>query len=153
MIKSSSRVKLYHTASPMTTSPRTSLKLLDAMGRVSTRFWWHFSNCLQVRPSQPGQPCVYSGGPEFESALTRFPLEVGRHRLQEPRPLLHVQPPVSSQSQWVRPAAASAGRPATGVPLMVTTRFESSRFDVGKRRIVRHNDAHSRAKELCFACL
>ena len=34
-------------------------------------------------------------------------------------------------------AAASAGRPATGVPLMATTRFESSRSDAGRRRIVR----------------
>ena len=35
------------------------------------------------------------------------------------------------------PAAASAGRPATSVLLMATTRFESSRSDAGRRRIVR----------------
>ena len=35
------------------------------------------------------------------------------------------------------PAAASARRPATGVHLMATTKLDSSRSDVGKRRIVR----------------
>ena len=35
------------------------------------------------------------------------------------------------------PAAASAGRPATCVPLMATTGLEFSRSDVGSRRIVR----------------
>ena len=34
-------------------------------------------------------------------------------------------------------ADASAGRPATGVLLMATTRFGSSRSDAGRRRIVR----------------
>ena len=50
-------------------------------------------------------------------------------------------------------AAASARRPATGVPLISTTRFESSRSDAGRRRIVRATELNSRANEVSVACL
>ena len=50
-------------------------------------------------------------------------------------------------------AAASAGR-ATGVPLMATTKFESSRSDAGRRRIVQATKPpDSRANEVNDVCL